>query len=87
MEQRYVAPVAYVPKGDRGFWFVLWNERRLYCHISNYSELEPPKFRDLVSFEIGPATRPEFGIQAIKMRPATNEELNAGIDALNKVGA
>lgn len=84
MEKRYVGPVAYVPKGDRGFWFVLWNERRLYCHISNYSELEPPKFRDLVSFEIGPALRQEFGIQAVKIRPATKEELNTSASTLKE---
>jgi hypothetical protein len=79
---RHVAPVAYIPKGDRGFWFVLFNGQRVFCHISNYSEVDVPPVGKLLSFELSAGHRPELGPQAVKIRPATKEELNACVDAL-----
>lgn len=83
---RYVAPVAYVAQGNRSFWFVLWNGRRIYCHISNYSELQPPRIGDWLSFELGPGRRPELGEMAINIRPAKKEKLHVGADSLRAGG-
>jgi hypothetical protein len=81
---RYVAPVAYIPKGDRGYWFVLFNGQRIFCHISNYSEIDVPPVGKLLSFSLTTGHHPELGPQAINIRPATKEELNTrvGINAL-----
>ena len=38
---------------EKGYWFILYEGRRIYCHVSNWSELEMPNVGDSVTFELG----------------------------------
>jgi hypothetical protein len=81
---RFIGPVAYVAKGDKGYWFILLNGQRIFCHIKHYSEIYPPQRGQLLSFELAPPRHAGLGPEAVNVRPATKEELNThvGINAL-----
>jgi cold shock CspA family protein len=75
--ERKIGTVVHVVK-DRGYWFILFEGRRVFCHISNWSELEFPAVGDRVSFELGSPRKNTYQQQAVSIRP----EPNAGIQAL-----
>jgi cold shock CspA family protein len=64
---------------EKGYWFILFEGRRIFCHVSNWSEVEMPSVGDHVSFELGPARQTSFSHQAINVTPA---EINAGLKTL-----
>jgi hypothetical protein len=65
---------------DRGYFFILYEGRRIFCHVSNWSELEMPLVNDRVSFEVGPAKKPKYTFEAVNVQPAYP---NAGLKALS----
>ncbi len=75
--ERKTGTVAHVVK-DKGYWFILFEGHRIFCHASNWSELEFPAVGDHVSFELGPARQSGFQHQAVNVQP----ELKTGIQAL-----
>jgi|HubBroStandDraft_6_1064221.scaffolds.fasta_scaffold01232_3 hypothetical protein len=75
--ERKIGTVVHVVK-DRGYWFILFDSRRIFCHASNWSELDFPAIGDRVSFELGPARQSNFQHQAVNVQP----ELGTGIQAL-----
>ena len=75
--ERKTGAVVHVVK-DKGYWFILFEGRRIFCHASNWSELEFPAVGDQVSFELGPARQTNFQHQAVNVQP----EPSAGIQAL-----
>ena len=76
--ERKTGTVVHVVK-DKGYWFILFEGRRIFCHASNWTELEFPAVGDRVSFELGPARQTNFSHQAINVRP---DEVSAGLKAL-----
>jgi hypothetical protein len=79
-----VGPILHVVP-HRGFFFVFYEGRRIFCHVSRWSELKLPAVGDIVSFEIGPGRKPQYPFEGIAVRPATKEESdtwNAQVDAL-----
>lgn len=78
--ERKTGAVVHLVK-DRGYWFILFQGRRIFCHVSNWSQVEFPAIGDLVSFEFGPARQSNFQDQAVNVRP----DVTAGVDALAKV--
>jgi hypothetical protein len=79
MQQTRIGTVVNVQK-QRSYFFISYEARQIFCHVSHWSELELPALGDRVSFEIGPARKPEYPFQAVNVRPA--EAIVAGIDAL-----
>jgi len=79
MQQTRIGTVVNV-QTQRSYFFILYEARQIFCHVSHWSELELPSPGDRVSFEIGPARSPKYPFQAVKVRPA--EAIIAGIDAL-----
>lgn len=75
--ERQSGTVVYVVK-ERGFWFILCEGHRYFCHISNWSEIKMPAVGDQVSFEFGPSRQSGFQHQAVNARPDTH----AGVTAL-----
>src|SRR5439155_16744145 len=65
--QRYTGVVSHLAK-DRGYFFILYNGQKVFCHRSNWSEFEFPEVWDQVSFEVGPGHN-NFPHQAINARP------------------
>jgi cold shock CspA family protein len=78
--ERKTGTIVHVVK-DRGYWFILFEGRRIFCHVSNWSQVEFPAIGDRVSFEFGPARQSNFQDQAVNVRP----EIAAGADALKAV--
>jgi len=56
-------------KHDKGYWFVLDEDVRRFCHVSHWSEIEMPKVGDTISFELGPA-RNGGPDECVKAKPA-----------------
>lgn len=73
---REIGTVVHVV-ADKGYWFILGKERRYFCHSANWSEANPPRVGDRVSFEIGPG-KPGKSDQAVRVRP----ELSVGAESL-----
>lgn len=53
---------------DRGFWFVVSSTGRYFCHAANWSEVNPPRVGDRISFELAENSR-NGKLQAINARP------------------
>ena len=79
MKETRIGTVANVQK-ERSYFFISYEARQIFCHVSHWSELELPSLGDKVSFEIGPARKPQYPFQAVNVRPAG--AITAGIDAL-----
>jgi hypothetical protein len=79
MQQRRIGTVVNVQK-QRSYFFISYEARQIFCHVSHWSELELPSLGDRVSFEIGPARKPQYPFQAVKVRLAG--AITAGIEAL-----
>jgi cold shock CspA family protein len=56
-QERRTGTVVHAEK-ERGYFFIQYQGRRIFCHVSRWSELEMPQVNDQVSFEVGPAKKP-----------------------------
>jgi cold shock CspA family protein len=79
--ERYIGLVAHTVE-DRGYFFILYNGQRIFCHASHWSEFKFPGLGDRVSFEIGPGRGSRNPLQAVNVRP----EFGLSADPLTVAG-
>lgn len=85
-QTRRIGTVAHVAK-DRGYFFIQYGGRRIFCHATKWSELELPSVNDVVSFEVGPARKPQYQFEAVNVRPAiTNQAGEAALAGAQTAG-
>ena len=54
---------------EKGFGFICAEQKRIFCHISAWSEVEEPVVGQHVTFETAPARNSGMPDQAVNVRP------------------
>jgi hypothetical protein len=83
MNKTYIGRVTRVLI-ERGFFFVTYGERELFCHVRSWSELDFPKVGEAVSFEVIPSRNSRFQFEASNARPivAAAQNVQEGANTL-----
>jgi hypothetical protein len=74
MEPSYIGVVKFVH--HKGYFFIVFGGREIYCHMNRWTEFAPPVTGQLVSFTVTKSRDTRFQYEAASCRPVAQDVQN-----------